>query len=93
MYKCFICEAVHQILSAVPKDNPIRSTLEGLDTFENPFVSFNTETRRTRYFNEKWGVFEPVEIMLGHQFDTRRNKQTGTYDQVQVKTLLFTFQF
>ena len=74
-----------EILSAVPKDNPIRSTLEGLDTFENPFVSFNTETKRTRYFNEKWGVVEPVEIMLGHRFDTRRNKQTGTYDQVQVK--------
>ena len=55
-----------EILSAVPKDNPIRSTLEGLDTFENPFVSFNTETKRTRYFNEKWGVVEPVEIMLGH---------------------------
>ena len=74
-----------EILSAVPKDNPIRSTLEGLDKFENPFVSFNTETKRTRYFNEKWGVVEPVEIMLGHRFDTRQNKKNGTYDQVQVK--------
>ena len=55
-----------EILSAVPKDNHIRSTLEGLDTFENPFVRFNTETKRIRYFNEKWGVVEPVEIMLGH---------------------------
>lgn len=76
----------HEILSVVPKDDPIKSTLEeGLENFENPFVSFNTETKRTKYFNEKWGVVEPLEIMLGHRFDTRRNKQTGTYDQVQVK--------
>lgn len=75
-----------EILSAVPTDDPVRSRLEeGLENFENPFESFNTETKRTKYFNQKWGVVEPVEIMLGHQFDTRRNKQTGTYDEVPVK--------
>lgn len=48
----------HEILSAVPKDNPVRSTLE--KGFENPFVSFNTETKRMKYFNKKWGIVEPV---------------------------------
>lgn len=75
----------HEILSAVPKDDPVRATLEkGLENFENPFVSFSTETKRMKYFNQTWGVVEPVEKMLGVQFDTRRNKQTGTYDQVPV---------
>lgn len=46
----------HEILSAVPKDNPVRSTLEkGFDNLENPFVSFNTETKRIKYFNKKMG--------------------------------------
>lgn len=49
------------MLSAVPKDDPVRATLEkGLENFENPFVSFNTETKRVKYFNQKWGVVEPV---------------------------------
>lgn len=52
----------HEILSAVPKDNPVRSTLEkGFDNLENPFVSFNTETKRMKYFNKKWGIVEPLE--------------------------------
>ncbi|KAK2864168.1 hypothetical protein Q7C36_003322 [Tachysurus vachellii] len=75
-----------EILSAVPKDNSVRSTLEkGFENFENPFVSFNTETKRMKYFNKKWGIVEPVEKNLGVLFDTRRNKNTGTYDQVPVK--------
>lgn len=32
-----------QVLSAVPKDNPVRAALEkDLETFENPFINFNT---------------------------------------------------
>ena len=69
----------------MPKDNPVRVTLEkDLETFENPFINFNTESKRLNYFNKKWGVVEPVEKFLGIRFDTRRNKQTGTYDQVPV---------
>lgn len=49
----------HEMLSVVPKDNPVRSTLEkGFENFENPFVSFNTETNRMMYFNKKWGIVE-----------------------------------
>ena len=74
-----------QVLSAVPKDNPVRATLEkDLQTFEKPFINFSTESKRLNYFNKKWGVVEPIERVLGIRFDTRRNKQTGTYDQVPV---------
>lgn len=67
------------------KDDPVRSTLsKSLENVENPFVSFNTETKRMKYFSEKWGVVEPVEKILGVRYDTRRNKQTGTSDQVPV---------
>lgn len=56
----------HEILSILPKDDSIRSTLEErLENFENPFVEFNTETKRMKYFNEKWGIVEPMEVMLG----------------------------
>jgi len=33
---------------------------------------------------EKWGIIEPSEIVLGTRFDRRRNKTTGTFDQVVV---------
>ncbi|XP_023821499.1 uncharacterized protein LOC101158135 isoform X1 [Oryzias latipes] len=75
-----------EVLSALPPDNPIRPSLEKtFDKFENPFLSFNTETKRVKYFKNKWGIVEPVDIMLGVRFDNRKNKQTGTYDQVPVK--------
>lgn len=75
-----------QILFAVPKDNIIRVTLgkNNLESFENPFVNFNTESKRLNYFNTKWGVVEPVDIVLGIQFDARRNKQEGSYVPVPV---------
>lgn len=70
-----------QVLSAVSPDNPVR---EKLEAFDNPFVNFNTESKRLNYFSKKWGVVEPIDKTLGIRFDTRRNKQTGTYDQVPV---------
>ncbi|CAI5668325.1 unnamed protein product [Oreochromis niloticus] len=76
----------HDILAHFSKDDPVRATLnESFENYENPLISFNTETKRMAYFREKWGIVEPVEIMLGVRFDTRRNKLTGTYDQVPVK--------
>lgn len=54
-----------KVLSAVPVDNPVRSTLEKyLETFENPAESFDTETKRKKYFSAKWGIVEPVEKKL-----------------------------
>lgn len=76
----------HDVLSVIPTDNHTRSAVEeSLGSFENSFIHFNTETKRTKYFHEKWGVVEPIEIILGIRYDTRRNKKTGTYDQVPVK--------
>lgn len=75
-----------EVLSVVPEDNAIRGILEqSLEKFDNPFSDLNTETKRTKYLNTKWGVVEPQEIMLGVRFDMRRNKATGTYSQVPVK--------
>lgn len=53
--------------------------------FENPFTSFNSDAKRAKFFSERWGIVEPLEIVLGVRYDSRRNKRTGTYDQVPVK--------
>ena len=37
-----------------------------------------------KYFDEKWGIVEPLEIVLGVRYDTRRNETTGMYSQVPV---------
>lgn len=75
-----------EILSVVPEDNAVRNALEqSLEKFDNPFSDLNSETKRTKYLNTKWGVVEPQEIILGNRFDMRRNKTTGTYSQVPVR--------
>lgn len=57
IWQRLLLQVKHEILSAVPEDDPVRPTLEDtLDHFENPFVGFNTETKRMKYFNEKWGL-------------------------------------
>ncbi|MCJ8729061.1 hypothetical protein PDJAM_G00012340, partial [Pangasius djambal] len=73
------------VMFVIPLDNPVRSAVEhSLGHFESPFSMFNSETKRNNYFVNKWAVFEPVEIILGLRYDTRRNKKTGCYDQVPV---------
>ena len=92
-----------QVLSAVPTDNPSRSAVEDIfrNTF-NPFSDLNTNSKWTKYFSEKWGVVEPLEIHLGVRYDSKRNKVSGVYEQVPVndtfiyvpllKTLEFIFK-
>lgn len=58
---------------------------ESFEQFENPFTNLNTEWKRNKYFNLKWGVVDPVEVTLGVRYDSRRNQKSGTYDQVPVK--------
>lgn len=53
-------------------------------TLENPFTALNTEFKRNAYFEQKWKTVEPVEKVLGVRFENRRNRSTGTYDQVVV---------
>lgn len=79
-------EAKQAILSALPtKDSSISLINECFENFENPFTNLNTEWKRNKYFNLKWGVVEPREITLGVRYDIRRNQKSGTYDQVPVK--------
>lgn len=92
-----------QVLSAVPADNPSRSAVEEVfnSTF-NPFADLNTNSKWTKYFSEKWGVVEPLEMHLGVRYDSKRNKISGVYEQVPVndtfvyipllKTLEFIFK-
>lgn len=35
-----------------------------------------------KHLKEIWGLVEPVQKVLGTGFDSRRNKTTGTFDQV-----------
>ena len=42
------------VISVIPPNNPVRSAFEeSLAHFESPFSMFNTETKRTNYFNDK----------------------------------------
>lgn len=65
-----------------------KETLEKVEDcfhqLENPFSCLNTESKRTKHFEEKWKIVEPVEHILGVRFDMRRDKTTGTYMQVSV---------
>lgn len=57
---------------------------QSFQKLENPFTPLNTEAKLNKHLREKWGLIEPVEKVLGTRFDSRRNKTTGTYDQVIV---------
>lgn len=79
-------EAKQAIISALPTTDPNISVInESFENLENPFTHLNTEWKRNKFFNQKWGVVEPREITLGVRYDTRRNQKSGTYDQVPVK--------
>lgn len=79
-------QAKHNMLSSLPTSDPYTSVInESFEKLENPFTNLNTEWKRNKYFKEKWGVVEPVEITLGVRYDSRLNQQSGTYDQVPVK--------
>ena len=68
-----------------PQDTENRNKIEqSFQMLENPFTPLNTEAKLSRHLREKWGLVEPVQKVLGTRFDSRRNKITGTYDQVLV---------
>lgn len=56
-----------------------------IDELENPFTIFNSEYKQSKFLSSKWENVEPVECVIGSRFDTRRNKKTGTYDQIVVQ--------
>jgi hypothetical protein len=56
----------------MPMDNPSKSAgKDHFENFENPFTNFNTETKRTKYFNQKCSVVQPVEVVLGVRYDRK----------------------
>ena len=75
-------DAALQCLS--PQDTENKNKMEqSFKLLENGNLSHAyKETKRNKHFKEKWGNIEPVEKVLGTRFDSRRNKSTGTYDQV-----------
>lgn len=74
-----------RILNVVPVDSTSRSSVdEVFNSFHNPFSDFNTDTKWRKYFSEKWGVVEPIEMHLGVRYDSRRNKISGMFEQIPV---------
>lgn len=68
-----------------PQDTENRNKIEeSFQTLENPFTPLNSEAKLNKHMRQKWGLVEPVQRVLGTRFDSRRNKTTGTYDQVLV---------
>lgn len=68
-----------------PQDEEQRKKIEqSFQVLENPFTPLNSEAKLNKHLREKWGLSEPVQKVLGTRFDSRRNKTTGTYDQVIV---------
>lgn len=72
-----------QCLSSQDTENKTKIE-QSFQMLKNPFTSINSETKRKKHFTEKWGIVDPVEKVLGTRFDSRRNKITGTYQQVIV---------
>lgn len=67
------------------QDTSMKAKIEqSFKKLENPFTSLNSETKRNKYFQQKWKTVEPVEKVLGVRFENRKNRCTGTYDQVVV---------
>ncbi|KAL3981345.1 alpha-tectorin [Sarotherodon galilaeus] len=79
-------QAKDAALQSLPsQDTTSKKKLEqSFENFENPFTLLNSEAKRNRHFKQKWAIVEPVEMVLGTRFDSRRNKITGTFDQVIV---------
>ena len=86
-------ELVHELHSNIkddvanlfPNDMVAQTKLrEYFDTLENPFTHLNTENKWKKYFHDKCGMVEPVDIPLGVRYDIRRNRASGTYAQVPV---------
>lgn len=71
------------VLSVMPMDNPSSSAVK--DSFENFKTHLPVLTQKPR------DVVEPVEVVLGVRYDSRRNKQTGMYEVPVKDTFVFLY--
>lgn len=83
-------ETHESVKNSLSLEEPIKSVVESqidqcFEKMQNPFTLLNTETKRMRYFSDKWGKIDPVEYVLGTRFATRHNRTTGTFSQTIVK--------
>lgn len=77
-------DAVLKCLSSEVNEQTLNKVKECFENIENPFTHLNTETKRQRYFENKWKIVEPIECVLGVRYDTRLDKTTGVYSQIPV---------
>lgn len=87
-------EAVHEIqvqvmevaFKCLSSDNTetVSKLKQSFNEIENPFSSLNSVSKRDLYFKKKWSIVDPVDKVLGTRFENRKNRSTGTYDQVVV---------
>ncbi|XP_032433923.1 uncharacterized protein LOC116729460 isoform X1 [Xiphophorus hellerii] len=77
-------QAMDVALQCLPSEDTQNKTKieQSFRTLENPFTPLNSEAKLNKHLREKWGLVEPIEKVLGTRFDSRKNKSTGTYDQV-----------
>lgn len=76
---------VKHVFSDERKSETCKKVEACFDGLENPFTILNSEYKRSKFLSTKWETVEPVEYVIGSRFDTRQNKETGTYDQVVVQ--------
>lgn len=70
-------QANQAAISALPLNDPNISVInESFKKIENSFTHLNTEWKQNKFFNQKWGVVEPIEIQLGVRYGNRRNQRT-----------------
>ena len=79
-------ESVIQGVFRDQRDTETCKNVEGcFNQLENPFTALNSDYKQSKFITSKWETVEPVELVIGSRFDSRLNKNTGTYDQVVVR--------
>lgn len=83
-------ETQESVKNSLSLEEPIKSVVESqidqcFEKMQNHFAALNTESKRMRYFSDKWGKIDPVEYVLRIRFATRRNRTTETFAQTIVK--------
>lgn len=82
-------EAKNAVLKTMSSENTSSDTPGSridncFDQLGNPFTALNTESKRRKYYNEKWEIVEPKECVLGVRLDLRRDRITGVYNEIPV---------
>ncbi|KAF7651237.1 hypothetical protein LDENG_00113750, partial [Lucifuga dentata] len=78
-------EAVLKNFPPESKSSDIYNKIEHtFSQLPNPLSALNTESKRRKYFDEKWEIVEPKQYVLGVRLDVCRDRTSGVYSQVPV---------